>query len=283
MTPAALHDHPALTPEEIDRRIAFHDDIEVMEVDFSGLHLLDSADVNAVYDRLEERIAETGEDLWFFMVNYSDSRIDPDAWFAFSRRGKTLNMAHSMGSVRFDASEATRRQIERDAKTEAFDPNLFADRDSALKRLAELPSRRLKKIVHTPTYTRADFEPRVTFDAATKIMNIDLSGLKLHHSRDVDDLIDYLQELIEASGRKWYFLINYNNCHIDPGAWVEWAKRGKELNLGGSLGTVRYEAGSETEADIRLRAETQGFRPNIRNTREEALERIAEMKAEAGP
>ncbi len=282
MIDSSVQDHPSLTQDQIDARIHFLDALQVMEADFSNLHLYDSADVNAFYDRLEERIAETGEDLWFFLVNYSGSKIDPDAWFAFSRRGKTLNMAHSQGSVRFDASEATRRQIERDAGTENFDANLFADRDKALARLAELPSKRFKKIEHEPTYTRADFEPRVRFLPDDDIMEIDLSELKLHHSRDVDDLIDYLEELIQDSGRKWYFLINYNNCHIDPAAWVQWAKRGKELNTGGSLGTVRYEAGSETEADIRLRAETQGFRPNIRNTREEALERIDEMKAEAG-
>ncbi|MDJ0629597.1 MAG: hypothetical protein QNJ44_15165 [Rhodobacter sp.] len=281
MIDAAVRNHPTLTLDDIDTRITFHDDIAVMEADFSGVHFFDTADVNAFYDRLEERIAETGEDLWFFLVNYSDSKIDPEAWFAFSRRGKTLNMAHSMGSVRFDASEATRRQIERDAGTENFDANLFADRDKAIERLKSMPSKRLKAIVHAPTYSRADFEPRVRFLEDDRIMEIDLSDLKLHHSRDVDDLMDYLQERIEASGRRWYFLINYNNCHIDPAAWVQWAKRGKELNVGGSLGTVRYEAGSETEADIRLRAETQGFRPNIRNTREEALERIAEMKAEA--
>ncbi|MEO0990970.1 MAG: hypothetical protein AAFX00_08485, partial [Pseudomonadota bacterium] len=63
--------------------------------------------------------------------------------------------------------------------------------------------------------------------------------------------------------------------------WVQYAARGKTLNEAWSLGSVRYAAGSETEADIRLRAESQGFRPNIRNTREEALERIAEMKVEA--
>ncbi len=43
---------------------------------------------------------------------------------------------------------------------------------------------------------------------------------------------------------------------------------------------MRYAAGSETEAEIRLRAESQDFRPNIRNTREEALERIDEMRAD---
>ena len=62
---------------------------------------------------------------------------------------------------------------------------------------------------------------------------------------------------------------------------MEYAARGKALNEAGSLGSVRYAPGSETETDIRLRAESGGFRPNIRNTREEALDRIAELKRDA--
>jgi hypothetical protein len=44
---------------------------------------------------------------------------------------------------------------------------------------------------------------------------------------------------------------------------------------------VRYALGSETETDIRLRAESGGTRPNIRNTVEEAWERIEELKVAA--
>jgi len=273
---------PPLSAEDIDRRIRFIDAIEVMEVDFSGLHLHDTAEVNAFYDRLEERVHDSGEDQWFFLVNYSGSRIDPEAWFAFSRRGKTLNMAHSMGSVRVDASDATRRQIERDAGTEAFDANLFADRDGALARLAELDSTRVARIAHVPNYSRADFERRLAFRDDDQIMDVDFSDLTFFHSRDVDDFYDLAQEKIEASGRRWYFLVNYNNCQIMPEAWVQFAKRGKDLNIGGSLGSVRYATGSETEEEIRLRAQSQGFRPNVRNTRAEAMARIDEIKAEAG-
>ncbi len=81
------------------------------------------------------------------------------------------------------------------------------------------------------------------------------------------------------TGRKWYFLVKYEGTRIQPSAWVECAARGKKLNQEFSLGLVRYAAGSETETDIRLRAESQGFRPNIRNTQAEALQRIEEMKA----
>ena len=93
---------------------------------------------------------------------------------------------------------------------------------------------------------------------------------------EVDD--DLIEAEIAATGARWFFLVNYENCRIYEEAWVAWARRGKAVNIASSLGSVRYAAGSETEADIRMRAESQGFEPNIRNTREEALERIAEMR-----
>ncbi|WP_137702645.1 hypothetical protein [Marimonas lutisalis] len=262
-----------------DTRITFHDDLQIMEADFSGFTFDSSQTVNAFYDRIEERIAATGETQWFFLVNYSGCVIDSSAWVAFSRRGKALNLAHSMGSVRFDASEATRAQIQRDANTERFDPNLFADRDAALARLAELPSSRRARIVHDPNYTLADFVRRISFDPDGPIMHVDFSHFTFHHARDVDDFYDYIEERIIESDRKWFFLVDLEGCQILPGAWVRYAYRGKRLNKAASLGTVRFAPGSETEEDIRLRAQSQGFEPNIRNTRDEALARIAEMKA----
>jgi hypothetical protein len=264
----------------IDDRISFHPDLEIMEADFSDYYFHNSADVNAFYDRLEERIAETGEEKWFFLVNYSGMRIDPDAWFAFSRRGKMLNMAHSQGSVRFDVGEETRRQIERDAETERFDPNLFADRVSALARIAELPSKRPEKFNLVTEYNEEDFVRRLSFLDADAIMDVDFSDFTFAHSADVHAFYDFIEACVAETGRKWYFLVNYNNCRIYPEAWVSFAMRGKALNIASSLGSVRYATGSETEETIRMRAESQAFRPNIRNTRAEALERIAEMKRE---
>ncbi|MDU8927587.1 hypothetical protein RXV86_09345 [Alisedimentitalea sp. MJ-SS2] len=268
-----------MTPD-FDARITFHDDLQTMEADFSNFDFPSPALVNAFYDRIESRIRETGEDKWFFLVNYSHCRIDSSAWVAFSRRGKALNMAHSMGSVRFDVSDATRKQIERDAKTERFDPNLFADRDSALARIKTFDSVRRKKIVHTPSHTPEEIARRITFDPDVPLMEADFSNFTFMHSRDVDDVYDHIEGRIKASDRKWFFLVNMENCEIHPGAWVRYAHRGKRLNIAASLGSVRFAPGSETEVEIRDRAESQGFRPNIRNTREEALERIAEMKAE---
>lgn len=270
---------PISSQADIDARIVFHEDSQIMEVSFEAVNLASSLDVNRFYDRIEERIAQTGEKLWFFLVNYRETRIDSDAWFAFSRRGMELNKAHSMGSVRFDASEITRQQIERDAGTEAFNPNMFFDRESALARLKALPSTRQEKLVLVPGFDRKDWNWRIEFKPDEQIMHVDFSGFSFEHSRDVNDVYDFIEAQVKATGKKWYFLINYEGTRIQSPSWVEYAARGKKLNQEFSLGSVRYAPGSETETDIRLRAESQGFRPNIRNTYAEAVELIDEMKA----
>ncbi|MEL6583454.1 MAG: hypothetical protein AAFQ36_06445 [Pseudomonadota bacterium] len=270
----------ALTPDEIDARISFLDELQIMEIDFRDLHLHCTAEVNAIYDRVEERIEATGEPLWFFLIDYGGTQVEQNCWFSFSRRGKALNLAHSMGTVRFDTTECTRAQIERDAGTEAFDPNLFCDRDKAIARLQGLPSQRRKKIVHVPTHTPDEIAARIRLRPKEQIADIDLSGYSFAHSRDVDDFEDALEARLEGTGQRWFFLMNYEGTQIDPSAWVRFAQRGKAMNERFSLGSVRYAPGSETEVDIRMRAESGGFRPNIRNTRDEALARIEEIRAE---
>ncbi len=268
-------------PTSFDDRIQFDDERQIMEVDFSNYQFDDSASVNRVYDRIEERIAETGEEFWFFLINLNETRIDSSAWIAYARRGRALNLAHSMGSVRFDASPETAAQIERAARTEAFDPNLLTNRADALVRIGQMPSKRRARIQHDPNYSARDFFHRITFDPKTRIMEADFGWFTFNHSRDVNDFYDHIEARIAESGHDtWFFLINYEGTQILPAAWVRYAHRGKLLNQAHSMGSVRYAPGSETEADIRLRAESQDFRPNIRNTRAEALRRIAEMRAE---
>ncbi|MBS8226287.1 hypothetical protein [Vannielia litorea] len=270
-----------LSDDFLDDRITFHEAEAIMEADFSSLHFTSSRAVNRFYDRIEERIAATGEDKWLFLVNYSDNRIDPEAWIAFARRGRALNMAYSMGTVRFDVGEATRAQIERSAGTENFDANLLPDRESALARLKSFKNTRQKRIVHQPSHGPEEIRRRISFRPDAVVMEVDFSHFTFANARDVDDVYDHIEERIMETDRKWFFLVNYEDCRIEPAAWVRYASRGKRLNLAASLGSVRYAPGSETEADIRLRSESQDFEPNIRNTREEALERIAEMRAEA--
>ncbi len=119
------------------KRITFHGRLDIMEVDFSNFIFEDSDDVNAAYDAIEELVAATQQQ-WYFLVNYKNTRIDPDAWFQFANRGKKINNSSSLGSVRFDPQEPTREEILKRAQTEDFNPNLVSTREEALKRIAEM-------------------------------------------------------------------------------------------------------------------------------------------------
>lgn len=270
---------PVIHVAELDARIHFDTELQIMEADFSDFHFTDSRVVNAFYDRLETRIAATGEDQWFFLVNLNGTRIDTLAWTAYSRRGRALNKAHSMGSVRFDASEETRQQIIRAANTEAFNPNLFTDREAALARIAEMPSKRRARIVHIPNYTIADFAYRIAFDRNRAVLDIDFSDFVFHHSRDVDDFFDFLETCIDGTDRRWFLLFDLNGCEILPAAWVRYTLRSKQIRTA-ALGAVRFAHGSDTMTDDGMVENGRAAnRPNIRNTRQEAEHLIDKMRA----
>ncbi|MDP2794609.1 MAG: hypothetical protein Q8O25_11125, partial [Sulfurisoma sp.] len=99
-------------------RIVFHDAIEAMEVDFSRMSFADAGQVDAFYDEVDRRLAETDR-RWFFLVIYTDCVIAPDAWDRFAERGKGTNVRHGRGSVRVDAKAQTRDAIRRSAGQES--------------------------------------------------------------------------------------------------------------------------------------------------------------------
>ncbi len=121
-----------------DNIVDFHDDIRVMEVHFNEMIFEDSTMVDEVYDALEAGIANSGQSKWFFLVNYRNCRIYETAWIRFAQRGKSLNIAHSMGSVRFSVREDLGQTIENSAKKQNFDPNLFSSRETALAEIERM-------------------------------------------------------------------------------------------------------------------------------------------------
>ncbi|WP_375280649.1 hypothetical protein [Pseudooctadecabacter sp.] len=268
------------SPDALDDRITVHEGAQIVEIDFEGLKFRSSADVNAFYDHVEARLQETGEPQWFFMVNTRDYRVDESAWFAFTRRGRDLNEGHTMKTVRYDADPDTVAQIARVKGTDRENPNLFGSRDAAWGYLSALPSKRRERRAHTPSFTKDAFVRRLQFDHEAKILEIDLSGMNILHARDVNDLHNWAEEAIRATRHKWWVVFNYEGTRIQSPAWVQFSLRSEEFNKTYSMGSVRYAMGSETEADKRLRYEAKSTRPNIRNTRGEALERLAEMQAE---
>jgi len=127
-----------MADKSIDDRIIFHDDLETMEVDFSNITFDSAEEVNTFYDRVHKRIGESGRDKWYFLVNYRNLVLTPWAWIPFANRGKKINIAHSMGSVRFSVDEATQQSIEERSKQENFDANLMDTRTNAMEKIAKM-------------------------------------------------------------------------------------------------------------------------------------------------
>jgi len=225
---------------DMANRVHFDDTTQTVEVDFTGLILDSSADVNGVYDQIHAAIADSGEDRWFFLLHVTGLRVDSFAWVAQTQRGKALTKAHAMATVKLDNSDIARRELIRTAGTDAFNPNLFADRDAALARIAQLPSTRVAKLNRTPQYAVDQITGRLRLDDARRIAEIDLSGLTLRHSGDVNVVYDTLAEMLDATDRKWFFLINSEALRIEQAAWLSQSRAAKRLRLAFSLGQVRY-------------------------------------------
>ena len=131
----------AMNEQNSSERIIFHDAITTMEVDFSHLTFSDAAMVDAFYDDIDRQLAASGK-RWFFLVNYTDCVIAPEAWQRFAERGKYSNVTHGLGTVRVGASSQTRDAIREHAGRAMFRANIYDTRDQALLALGEMRKRR---------------------------------------------------------------------------------------------------------------------------------------------
>ena len=272
-------------PHRIEERIQFHPALEVMEADFSELHFNDSDTVDFVYDRIEDMIAKSGDDKWYFLVNLQGAWIDSAAWMRYGYRGRQLNEAHSLGSVRYDACAETQAEIASRAGAEDFDANLCPDRESAMARIAYLRSVAPKRFKMNPRpkskYSEADFAKRVTLHHDLDVMEANMAGMHFETLGDVHEFYDFVDHELRPLRRKWFFLVSYQGTIIEDDVWPAFAGRGKKLNKDFSLGSVRFDTSEETAEEIRWRANTEAFDPNLCCSRETALQRIAELRVEA--
>ena len=121
---------------------------------------------------------------------------------------------------------------------------------------------------------------RIGFYPDLQVMEIDLSELMLSDTSEVNHLYDAIETRVDKTNQKWLFLINYKNCTILPDAWIGFAHRGKKLNLTYSLGTVRYAIPDRTSTEILEKSKEENFDPNMFESREDALDALAKMRAE---
>ena len=109
-------------------------------------------------------------------------------------------------------------------------------------------------------------------------MESDFSGMHFATDTQVDAFYDELDNRLEATGKRWYFLANYTNCVIEPGAWGRFAARGKATNIKHGLGAVRVGTGAGAHETIQQRAQREMFRANMYETRDQAILALGEMR-----
>jgi hypothetical protein len=252
-----------------------------MLIDLTDLVLQDSASVGELYDMLERHASETSKK-WFFLINYLNCTIYPEAWVTFANRGKKFNLAFSLGSVRYNTEDEISGEILRRAGNEQFDANLAANRKAALAKLDKMRADYFRKHLEPKPIEPAllaEFDRRISFDHDANIMEVDFSDFVFTDSRIVNAFYDVIGRRIIETGRdKWFFLVNYRNCEVHPEAWIAHANRGKRKNNAYSLGTTRYAASGSAATSIRKRAGVETLDPYMFPTREEALRKIEEMR-----
>ena len=104
---------------------------------------------------------------------------------------------------------------------------------------------------------------RLALDPANEIAELDFAGMTFDSAETVNRIFDAIEEAVVASDRRWWFLVDYTDCHVFPEAWIAFAHRGKKIRVEYGYGTIRYDTGGE------------GGLPD----RQGALAQIAEAKA----
>ncbi len=276
-----------MTTTNYEERITFHADQQVMEVSFKDMTFDLSKPVNAFYDEIEKQLQATGKK-WFFLVNYQNCRIMSEAWITFAHRGKKVNIAYSLGSVRFAVRDDTGEAILESSRKENFDPNLFSSREVALEHLSELrnkiPAASFEATTtKTPEAPGRSIDARVVFHEVQEIMEVDFSEYTFATSNDVSAFYNAIAAKIIETGRDWYFMVNYGGTEILPSAWTQWAISSRKLNAAHSLGTVRFNQHDAAKKELLKRAQTEHSDPNLASSREDALARINQMRTKTKP
>ena len=122
------------------------------------------------------------------------------------------------------------------------------------------------------------FASRIKVIDALEVLDVDFSNMTFTTKAEIDTFYDEVDRLLEATKRRWYFLVNYTDCTIADEVWDHFGDRGKHSNVTYGLGTVRFGVSALTRQTIRERAMQARFRANVFETREEALVALGELR-----
>jgi branched-chain amino acid transport system ATP-binding protein len=133
-------DEAAISERKASSRVRLIEALEVLDVDLSEMTFTSPEQIDAFFDEVERFIETTGR-RWYFLVDYTNFNISPKLWEQFAERGRLANVNHSLGSVRFGASQSMRETIRARALLAQFRANTFDTREEALVALGEMRKR----------------------------------------------------------------------------------------------------------------------------------------------
>jgi propionate CoA-transferase len=84
------------------------------------------------------------------------------------------------------------------------------------------------------------FEGRFSYDAKLRMLFIDLRQLAIRSERDVERLRTEVERRVKPLGHGVYAIVNYRDCHIDPGVRDSYRRMMEELEANCYLGVTRY-------------------------------------------
>ena len=118
------------------------------------------------------------------------------------------------------------------------------------------------------------YRERLKVDDDADVVEIDFSEFEFSSAKLVNEFFDAIEDLVQPTARRWYFVTNFRDCRVWPEAWVAFAHRGKKIRVNHALGTIRYAEPPTGESG----SESAQSDPSICGSRDEALAKIDEMK-----
>lgn len=96
----------------------------------------------------------------------------------------------------------------------------------------------------------AEIARRIEVRSDANIIELDLSHYVFTNSEAVRAFYGALEALVRQTRKRWYLLVNAENCRVWPEAWVAYAHWGRKIALTYAHGTVRYDtSGADDHAD----------------------------------
>jgi branched-chain amino acid transport system ATP-binding protein len=122
------------------------------------------------------------------------------------------------------------------------------------------------------------FSDRIRLVEPLEALDVDFSHLAFTSKEDVDEFYDEVDRRLGATGRRWYFVVDYTDCEIADDVWDHFGERGKHSSISYGLDTVRFGLAEAMRQTIRTRAMQEQFRANVFATREDALAALDDLR-----